>query len=143
MSTENTKPTDPLFQGLEARITKQDAATRADRVRTLMEALEAQITGAVVVPANAVAQSPATVASVERAPIGMDPKDPGAAAVGMLGIFWDDRNGKRINAIGVCANTAGTSGGYIHRKDDGSVWEHFLPITLPAPYHQQFVEAFK
>lgn len=134
--TKNTQVNDPLFSALESRLIKQDAATRADRVRAFMESLEAQITGAAVLPANA--------AAAPEAPTGLDPKDPGAAAVGKLGIFWDSCEMlSEVDVLGVCSVYDPTNKEFPYTVSNGADFRYFLPITLPAPYHQQFTEACK
>ncbi len=125
------KPQAPLFLALDARIAKQDAATRADRVQALIASLESQITGAVVVPVNAAAQAPMASAS------GLNP---GKDAIGKLGIAWDgDKNGA---FIGVCGSVDMDSNEPYRVYGSGD-YINFLPIALPEPFHQEFLEALR
>lgn len=113
--TKNTQVNDPLFSALESRFIKQDAATRANRVRTLMEALESQITGAAVLPANAAAQAPASI-------------DLGKDAVGQRGIFWDG-DAFYCGYSGACIEFS--DGRY--QDSDGDWYDHFLSVESSIP----------
>lgn len=114
MSTKTpTKTPDPLFTALEARLEKQDKATRAARAQKLQKALEAQITGAVVLPANA-----ASIPNI----------DPGRAAVGCRGIFWNGGAFDR-DFSGEC--TGFSDGRYL--DNDGDKYDHFLSVESILP----------
>ena len=129
--TIKTKSTDPLFLAVEARLAKRDTATRPDRVKAFVEALESQITGAVVLPGP---KASAAAAAVE-----VGTQDPGEDAVGQFGIMYDAVD---ITELGVVVQFERGADPY-ESKSSGFWYKHFLPITLPAPYHQIFMDACK